>query len=118
MNISSYSATRLLSDAAVGIPRHRPKRLTPISDSNRPVLDRREEFLSMPVIVDKRHLLLLQRIVAAKGGLRKIDLRSEAIPASESVRVWLCAARHTLDGLMSAIMRDLPHAEFGRILSQ
>ncbi|RTL55551.1 MAG: hypothetical protein EKK46_06435 [Rhodocyclaceae bacterium] len=70
----------------------------------------------MSVTIAKKYLLLLQQIVAITDGSEIATLGSEAIPGSESVRVWLGFSQRAGDSLMSAIMRGLPHGEFGRIM--
>jgi hypothetical protein len=81
---------------------------------------REETGLKMSVTIANKYLFLLQQIVSTTSegneGKAASTLHSEAIPGSESIRVWLSSGRSTMDKLMSAIMWGLPSGEFGKIM--
>lgn len=77
---------------------------------------RDKDVVMMSVVIAKDHFRQLQQIIFSIGGGDVTVLRSEPIPRSDALRVWLNSGRHAMDGLMSAIMRGLPGGEFGRIV--
>jgi len=77
---------------------------------------RGKDVVMMSVVIAKDHFQQLQQIISSIGGSDVTVLRSEPIPRSDALRVWLNSGRRSMDGLMSAIMRGLPRGEFGRII--
>lgn len=76
---------------------------------------RRETAFLFSVTVPGAHFLALQRLIAATQG-DAVTRRHEYLQRPGRVRVWLTGGRRTIDGLMSAVMRELPCGEFGRLL--
>jgi len=70
----------------------------------------------MSVTIAKEYFQQLQQIITFVSGSEETVLRSEPVPGSDSIRVWLNSGRFAMDRLMSAIMRGLPSGEFGRII--
>jgi len=86
--------------------------VSPLGKSRRP---RGETGFMMSVTIANEYFQQLQQIIAVVSGSEETVLRSEPIPGSNSIRVWLNSGRSAMDRLMSAIMRGLPSGEFGRI---
>lgn len=88
--------------------------LSVVSVKRRPKQEETKRMKS--VTIAKEYLHLLQQIVSCMSEYKNTTLHSEAIPASESLRVRLCFSKSAVDGLMSAIMGELPSGEFIRIM--
>ena len=57
---------------------------------------------------------LQQAVIGACGGLVRF-LRIQSVVCSNSVKVWFAMTRPAIELVMTAVMRTLPAAEFGRI---
>ena len=69
----------------------------------------------MPIKVDAGLVTPLQQAVnGACGGVVRF-LSVQPVVRSNSVKVWLAMTRPAIERVMTAVMRTLPAAEFGRI---
>jgi hypothetical protein len=74
-----------------------------------------EPMATMLITVEADNLPLIQRAVASACGESARLLRTQAVPCSTQMRVWLILVRSAATTAMGAIMRTVSHGEIGPI---
>lgn len=99
--------------------RHRTERSASLSAAAVPLARHRlaaQRFMLL-ITIDSGMVTPLRHAVMGACGEMLRFLRIQPIARSNKVKVWLCLTGLAMDLAMSAILRTLPAAEFGRIAS-
>ena len=74
-----------------------------------------DKKMLIQIVVDERYSDLLRRTIFCTCGESISFLTAQAVPHSHDVRFWFTTTSNgVVDAFMSAIMKALPQAEFGR----
>jgi hypothetical protein len=69
----------------------------------------------IPITVDTGIVTLLRRVVMGACGERVDIMRVQSVVHSNKMRLWIGLQNSAVSTAMEAVMRTLPHAEFGRV---
>ena len=76
-----------------------------------------KQMATMLVILDADNVAIVRRAVISACGESIELLRTQAVPRSTKMRVWLVLAKSAATDVMSVIMKTVPYGEIGPVTS-
>lgn len=96
-----------------------PDRIKKISTDDATTTDPRSMSVApgfmMHIIIDAGSVTRLRQVVMVACGDLVGFMRIQPIAHATKMKVWLCLSKPAVDLIMSAVMQNLPNAEFGKI---
>ena len=74
-----------------------------------------EQMATMLITVEADNVALVRRAVISACGESVEHLRTQAVPRSTKMRVWLILAKSATTDAMSVIMKTVPYGEIGPV---
>ena len=74
-----------------------------------------EQMATMLITVEADNVALVRRAVISACGESVEHLRTQAVPRSTKMRVWLVLAKSAATDAMSVIMKTVPYGEIGPV---